>query len=117
MRDRGLHISVKKKYKPLVTFLDYYKETMGANVSELICELAMAGLTTEPWKTRAKVLSPPQQKVEIVAAPKYVRPPKTETEIRQEKEREAEELHKQEEIKRQRRAAYEAAKTFMEKQD
>ena len=66
------------------------------------------------WKNRNKVLSPPQQ---IVTTPKYIRPPKTEAEIRQDDKRKEDELRKQEEIKRQRRAAYEAAKEFMEKQD
>ncbi len=117
MRDRGLHISVKKKYKPLVRFLDYYKETMGANVSELICELAMAGLTTEPWKTRAKVLSPPQQKVELVTTPKYVRPPKTDAEISHEKKLKEDELIKEQEKARQRAEEFARIKRIMGKQD
>ena len=85
MRDRGLHISVKKKYKPLVDFLAYYKKTMGANASELMCELASAGLTTEPWKTRSRpVLPPQQQKPEpVITGPRV----KTEAEIREENER------------------------------
>jgi len=63
---------------------------------------------------KKEVLSPVQQDMKT---PKYVRPPKSEAEIKIEKEREAERIRIQEGIKRQRRADYEAAKAFREKQD
>ncbi len=110
---RDFRLSVSKENRD---FFDICKalKSKGYSPSNFICVATREKFERDVKITiKKKVLSPPQQP----AAPKYVRPPKTDAEIQKEKKQKEDELIKEQEKARQRAEEFARIKRIMGRQD